>query len=361
MGDIRRRLSTVALAATVALSVAQTAMADGLAVDDGYPVAEDAPEGLVVPVETGVLANDTGGSLALCVLSFDTTGLQGTLQDPGVAPDGSFTYLPPSNFNGTTTFSYTVATKAGEACPSSSEGTGTVTITVTPVNDAPTAVADSFSALKDRTLTIGAPGVLVNDSDVDGDSLSAVKVNSPAHGALTLAADGGFSYTPANGYVGPDAFSYRASDGELTSPTRVVSLTVSAIPPPPTPTPAPTPTPVAPTPSPEPSPSESPLPSDSGLPSPTPVDTGILGSASPEPTPDAGPVAGQGGLPLAAVGALALLFALLGVAAFYFVRSQRNGDDDGYGPDGGVGAYSDADQGDADDEDNGDDGDDGDD
>jgi hypothetical protein len=324
--SLSHRATTAALAALLALSpiAAVTAIADGLAADDIYSVAEDAVGGLVVPVETGVLMNDTGGSLALCVSSFATTSLEGTLEEPGVNADGSFTYTPPSNFNGTTTFTYTVTTRIAEACPPASEGSAVVTINVTPVNDPPTATADSFSALANHTLNVAAPGVLANDSDIDGDSLTAVKVNSPAHGLLTLAADGGFSYTPTSGYTGPDAFSYKASDGSLQSATRIVSLAVSAIPPPPTPTPEPTPTPAPPTASPEPSPSESPLPSDSGLASPSPFDTGLLPSESPSPSPVTSPTSGQGGgLPLLAVGALVLLIGLLAVAGVFFVRSQR--------------------------------------
>jgi len=307
---------------------ALTVAADGLAADDpSYAVAED--QGLTVPVETGVLANDVGGSAVLCVSTFDTTTLQGALSDPpGVAADGSFTYTPPPNFNGTTSFTYSVATKVVGVCPPppTAEGTATVTITVTPVNDAPTAVGDSFTALKGHTLNIAAPGVLGNDSDVDGDTLTAVKKASPAHGAVTLAGDGAFSYTPDPGYVGSDQFSYWASDGTDHSPQRVVSLTVAALPPTAAPTPVPTPTPVPPTPSPEPSPSESPAPSDSGLASPSPS-VGGLPSASPSSGPVTGPIVGGGGPPLGAIAALALLLGLLAVAGVFFVRSQRAGDD----------------------------------
>jgi len=343
--SLSHRATTGAIAALLVLSpiAAVTALADGLAADDIYSVDEDAVGGLVVPVETGVLMNDTGGSLALCVSSFDTTSLEGTLEPPGVNADGSFIYTPPSNFNGTTTFTYTVATKIVEACPPANEGSAVVTINVTAVNDPPTATADSFSALANHTLNVAAPGVLANDSDIDGDSLTAVKVNSPAHGVLTLAADGGFSYTPTSGYTGPDAFSYKASDGSLQSATRIVSLTVSAIPPNPTPTPEPTPTPAPPTASPEPSPSESPLPTDSGLASPSPFETGTP-SESPSASPVTSPTSGQGGgLPLLAVGALALLLGLLAVAAVYFVRSQRSEGDEAFetGAYGGLGGAPD--------------------
>ena len=325
-----RRGTAAAISTLIALSPigALSVAADGLAVDDpSYSVAED--QVLTVPAETGVLANDVGGSLVLCVSSFVTTGLQGALTDPpGVAADGSFTYTPPPNFNGTTTFTYDVATRVAGVCPPppTAEGTATVTITVTPVNDAPTAVGDSFTALKGHTLNIAAPGVLGNDSDVDGDTLTAVKKANPAHGVVTLAPDGAFSYTPDTGYVGQDQFAYWASDGTDHSPQRVVSLAVAALPPTPSPTPVVTPTPVPPTASPEPSPTDSPAPSDSGLASPSPSVAG-LPSASPSSGPVTGPDAGGGGLPIVALGALALLLGLLAVAGVFFVRSQRAGDD----------------------------------
>jgi hypothetical protein len=325
-----RRGIAAAISILIALSPvgALTVKADGLAVDDpSYSVAED--QVLTVPVEAGVLANDVGGSVVLCVSGFHTTSLQGTLQDPGVNADGSFTYTPAPNFNGTTTFTYDVATKVADVCPPppTAEGTATVTITVTAVNDAPTAIGDSFTALKGHTLNIAAPGVLGNDSDVDGDTLTAVKKANPAHGVVTLAPDGAFSYTPDAGYVGNDQFSYWASDGTDHSPQRIVSLTVAALPPTPSPTPVVTPTPVPPTASPQPSASESPAPSDSGLASPSPSAGGVP-SASPSPGPVTGPIAGGGGLPIVALGALALLLGLLAVAALFFVRSQRAGDGD---------------------------------
>ena len=99
----------------------------------------------------------------------------------------------------------------------------TVTSTVTPVNDAPVAVADSYSTDEDTALTVAAPGVLANDTDVDGDPLTAVMVSDPAHGTLTLNADGSFVYTPAANYNGADSFTYKANDG--TADSNVATVT----------------------------------------------------------------------------------------------------------------------------------------
>jgi VCBS repeat-containing protein len=104
----------------------------------------------------------------------------------------------------------------------------TVTITVTAVNHAPVAVADAYSTPEGTTLTVPAPGVLANDTDADGDTLTAVRVTSPTHGTLTLNANGSLTYIPTANYHGSDSFTYRANDGLLYSTAVTVNLTVTA-------------------------------------------------------------------------------------------------------------------------------------
>ena len=70
-------------------------------------------------------------------------------------------------------------------------------------------------------------GVLLNDSDPNGDRLSAVLATGPTHGSLTFNADGSFAYTPAPNYLGKDSFTYRASDGALSSGLATVTLDVT--------------------------------------------------------------------------------------------------------------------------------------
>jgi fibronectin-binding autotransporter adhesin len=96
--------------------------------------------------------------------------------------------------------------------------TNTISISLTPVNDAPVAVNDGtalkpFGVVpKGGSLSAG-PGVLNNDSDVDlGDLLTAVLFTNVLHGSLTLNADGSFNYRPTSNYSGPDSFTYRAKD-----------------------------------------------------------------------------------------------------------------------------------------------------
>jgi hypothetical protein len=334
---LQRRAAAAAISVVVALSPigALTVAAAGIAVDDTYSIDEDTQ--LHVPdADNGfanILDNDTNDEGMKCVAAFDADGLEGTL-DPTSLVNGVFTLTPPPDFDGQTTFTYALGTVSGSDCIAVPDAVATVTLIFTPVNDAPNAVADSFTALRDRTLDVSAPGVLGNDSDVDGDPLTAVKTSSPSHGAVALAADGGFSYTPDAGYTGPDAFAYRATDGTAQSLQRIVSINVVGVPPAPTPTPTPTPTPVPPTATPEPSPSESPEPSDSGLETEAPIPTDGSPSASPSPGPVTGPVSNEGGPPILAIGALVLLAGLLAVAAVYFVRSQRSVEDEAFETEG---------------------------
>jgi VCBS repeat-containing protein len=76
-------------------------------------------------------------------------------------------------------------------------------------------------------LEVLAPGVLTNDSDVNGDTLTAFVDQQPAHGTLALNTNGSFTYTPAKLFHGTDTFTYHVSDGTATSPAATVTITVS--------------------------------------------------------------------------------------------------------------------------------------
>jgi TATA-box binding protein (TBP) (component of TFIID and TFIIIB) len=97
------------------------------------------------------------------------------------------------------------------------------------VPGAPRAAGDAYTTQLGATLAVQAPGVLGNDSDPNGDALRAVLVSGPAHGKLTLSANGSLRYTPAEDFVGVDSFRYRASDGSRVSGVETVRLTVKAI------------------------------------------------------------------------------------------------------------------------------------
>src|SRR5437773_1903124 len=102
-------------------------------------------------------------------------------------------------------------------------------IRIAAVNVAPVAVNDSYNAIEDTTLTIVAPGVLGNDTDVDGDPLTSVPVSDPANGAVTVNADGSFTYTPNANFNGTDSFTYTANDGTADSNVATVTIAVAAM------------------------------------------------------------------------------------------------------------------------------------
>ncbi len=183
---------------------------------DTYATLEDTPLTISMP---GVLANDVSGDVdpLTAVLVSNTTN--GSLS---LNADGSFTYTPNANYNGTDSFTYT----ANDGHVDSN--TATVTITVTPVNDVPVAVDDSYTLVKNTTLSIVASGVLGNDSDVDlGTVLTSTKVSDPANGTLILNSNGSFDYTPSVGFDGTVTFKYIANDGTADSNEATVTILVT--------------------------------------------------------------------------------------------------------------------------------------
>ena len=74
-------------------------------------------------------------------------------------------------------------------------------------------------------MTVAIPGVLLNDSDVEDDPLTAVLDGGPSHGTLNLQADGSFTYSPAADWSGVDTFTYRANDGAAGSNVATVEIT----------------------------------------------------------------------------------------------------------------------------------------
>ena len=109
--------------------------------------------------------------------------------------DGSFTYTPAANFNGTDSFTYTASDGTAAS------NVATVTITVTGVNDAPVAVNDAATTAEDtrgQRQRADATTRDVDGDDADGERWS----RAPAHGTVTLAPDGSFTYTPAANFNG---------------------------------------------------------------------------------------------------------------------------------------------------------------
>jgi predicted CXXCH cytochrome family protein len=97
------------------------------------------------------------------------------------------------------------------------------------VNTPPVANDDSYNTPQDTLLNIAAPGVLSNDTDSDGDPLTAILDTNVNSGSLTLNADGSFTYTPNPGFTGSDSFTYFANDGTANSASAAtVNITVTA-------------------------------------------------------------------------------------------------------------------------------------
>ncbi|AHM58853.1 VCBS repeat-containing protein [Flammeovirgaceae bacterium 311] len=148
-----------------------------------------------------------------------TSPVYGTLS--GTLPN--LIYTPGNNFSGADSFTF----YANDGIVNSAEAT--VSITVTPLNDAPVAVADTYTVNEGATLTMPAPGILANDTDVDGDVLSAVLVNTTTHGTLALKADGSFTYTHHGSETTADSFTYQVNDGTVNGNMVTVSITVSPV------------------------------------------------------------------------------------------------------------------------------------
>jgi hypothetical protein len=91
----------------------------------------------------------------------------------------------------------------------------------------PVANNDSYTTTQGQALTIVAPGVLSNDTAPSSNPLAAIKVSDPANGTLTLSANGAFTYTPLAAFSGTDSFTYRATDGTLTSNLATVNISVT--------------------------------------------------------------------------------------------------------------------------------------
>ena len=130
-------------------------------------------------------------------------------------------YLPGPDWSGVDTFTYVASDGLAESEPS------TVTIIVTPVNDPPVATDDHFTVAPGLMLEVGAPGLLSNDEDPDGEELTIELATDPATGSLTVSADGAFTYQPEPGFVGDVQFTYRVVDSSSTAATGNVTIDVT--------------------------------------------------------------------------------------------------------------------------------------
>ncbi len=163
------------------------------------------------PIAINLQANDPDGdTLNYTVIKNPSHGkLNGT------APN--LTYTPNENFNGPDSFTFQANDGIAESF------VATVSITVTSVNDAPTANAGTATVQEDTPTPITIIG-----SDPDGDSLTYSIVTNPSHGSLSRT-EPDLIYTPDTDYNGPDKFSFKANDGNTNSPTAMFSIDVTPV------------------------------------------------------------------------------------------------------------------------------------
>ncbi|HCH0959702.1 TPA: tandem-95 repeat protein, partial [Vibrio parahaemolyticus] len=184
------------------------------------PVADIVADKATVVEDTStvikVLGNDTFEGDGK-VVSLDTNNgpANGTVS---VNPDGSVTYTPDDNYHGTDSFTY-IVTSGGV-----SEST-TVSVDVTPVNDAPVAKDDIATTQEDTAVTID---VLPNDSDVDGDKLSIESASVPKEQGTVEVVNGKLVFTPAENFNGDAEITYTVTDGQLTDEAKV-TVTVNPV------------------------------------------------------------------------------------------------------------------------------------
>lgn len=162
-----------------------------------------------------VAANDTDPENSALTLMSVTQGAHGTVT---ILTGNQVRYQPAANYSGPDTFTYTIRD------PGNLTSTGTVSVTVTPINDPPVAVADSAATNEDTPVVIP---VLANDIDVDG-ALSVSAVTQGANGAVT---SNGITvtYAPAANFSGSDSFAYTVSDGNGGTATASVTISIAAV------------------------------------------------------------------------------------------------------------------------------------
>lgn len=208
--------------ATVTIAVTEPPTADDLSEsvdeDESIQLTLSGSDAETVELEFEIVSGPDNGSLGAI------TNQSGTSGDPNT-DTALVTYTPDADYNGSDSFIYRVTDADGAWAEA------VVSLTVNPVNDAPVAEADGpFSTEENTTLNVAAPGLLSNDTDVDGDDLAVdtTPVVGPSDGTLTLGADGSFQYVPNTDFTGQDTFEYQVSDGNGGTDTALVTIDVNA-------------------------------------------------------------------------------------------------------------------------------------
>jgi hypothetical protein len=204
---------------TATVSVTVTAVNDAPdAVNDTATVAEDSGANAISVLANDSIAPDAGETLSVTAVTQPAHG-SATFTATGV------TYTPAANYNGPDSFTYTISDGNGGS------DTATVSITVTAVNDDPTAVNDSTEVMQNSSAT--TIDVLANDSSApDGpETLTISAVTQPPNGTVAITSGAtGVTYAPAAGFNGTNTFTYTIGDGNGGSATATVTVTVRPTP-----------------------------------------------------------------------------------------------------------------------------------
>ena len=167
-----------------------------------------------------LLGNDTDVEADPLTIASVSSGTGGSAV---LNPDGSVSFNPAPNFNGTASFSYVASDGQALSAPVA------VQVVVAPVNDAPVVLPDTLAGVEDTPVTFSAAQLLANDGDVDADALRIASVTSGAGGTVSLNADGSLTFTPAANFNGPAGFSYIATDGLAVSTAASVVVNVAPV------------------------------------------------------------------------------------------------------------------------------------
>jgi VCBS repeat-containing protein len=206
--------------ATVTITVESENDAPTVA-DAAFSIDENSPAG--TPVGS-VSASDVDGDGLTYAITGGNTGGTFAISGTGLITVANNTLLDYEMFQ---SFTLTV-TVTDDGVPSLSTD-AQVVISLNDLNDPPAAQNDNYTTNEDQTLNVPAgTGLLANDTDPDGDSLSATKLTDPANGVATVASNGSFTYQPNPNFSGTDSFTYELSDG-TSSDTATVFITVTGI------------------------------------------------------------------------------------------------------------------------------------
>jgi VCBS repeat-containing protein len=176
----------------------------------------------IIITQTALLAHTTDvDSSNLSISAISVPANQGTILSNG---NGTWTFMPAANYNGTATISYSV-----------SDGTtataGTANVIISAVNDAPVVNSpNAFSMNEDGTLSITQASLLGNASDVDGNTLTVTSVSVPAaEGTISGNSGGPWTFTPADNFNGAATLTFTTSDGIASPVSQTAVVNVAAV------------------------------------------------------------------------------------------------------------------------------------